>query len=145
MPSNAAIYIPDPSMLGSRTLDAIRDIESYESLSQNKLASGFRLHLTWGEVTVNMMSDEKLLGHLQGFASYASNMIKDEDTLVYTLARIHHVRMCLGCVIDHDSEDESSAREFLFRLNKELGGLLFLYNGIYDKDGQLLGGPETIQ
>ncbi len=145
MPSNAAIYIADPSILGSRTLDEIVDIESYEGLNQNKQASGFRLRLAWGVITVNFMPSEQLPGHLQGFASYAEKLIKNQDTLIYTLARIHHVRMCLGCVIEHAPESELTVQEFLFRLNNELNGLLFLYDTIFDKDGQALGKAGAVQ
>jgi hypothetical protein len=145
MPSNAAIYIADPSILGSRTLDEIADIESYEGLNQNQLASGFRLRLAWGVVTVNFMPAEQLPNHLHGFASYAEKLIKNQDTLIYALARIHHVRMCLGCVIEHTPESELSAQEFLFRLNNELNGLLFLYDTIFDKDGKALGKAGTVQ
>jgi hypothetical protein len=145
MPANAAIYIADPSILGSRTLDAIGEVHSYEGLSHDQQASGMQLRLAWGTVVVNFMPSEQLPDHLAGLRSYAEQVIGDENTLVYALARISHVRMCLGCDIEHQPDSESAAQQFLFRLNSELNGLLFLYDSIFDRDGQPIGGPATVE
>jgi hypothetical protein len=145
MPSNAAIYIADPSILGSRTFDGIEEIQSYEGLNKKGLASGVRLQLRWGSVVLNFMPPEQLKPHLDGFASYAERVIKNRDTLIYALARIHHARMCLGCIIEHASHEESPAQQFLFDFNSELNGILFLNDSIFDRDAQPLGGPAAVQ
>ena len=145
MPTNAAIYIADPSILGSRTFNAIEDITSYEGISDGDQATGVLLRFTWGSIAVNFMPAEQLAGHLAGFKAYAETVIEDNDTLIYALARIHHVRMCLGCVIQYSPASEVDAQRFLFRFNSELGGLLFLYDSIFDRDGSALGGAEAKQ
>jgi hypothetical protein len=145
MPANAAIYLADPSLLGSRTLDVIEEIKSYEGLKNDQLASGMLLQFSWGTVTVSFMPPDQLPQHLAGFTAYAEKTVENRDTRIYLLSRIRHVRMCLGCVIEHSPDSESDAQRFLFRFNSELNGLLFLYDSIFDRDGTPLGGPATKQ
>ena len=52
MAGNAAIYIADPSLMGSRFFDKIEGIQSYEGLSQGDSATGVRFILDAGQVTI---------------------------------------------------------------------------------------------
>lgn len=142
MPLNAAIYISDPSMLNSRVFQSIPAIKSSESLSEGSDAIGVRFTCDWGRITMNFMPEGQLAGHLNGFAGYARTVVPGEN-LVFVLARIKHVRMCLGCVIEHDDDRVNEVYEFLGRFNSAMNGLLFLDDTIYDWSGQVLGGPAT--
>jgi hypothetical protein len=143
MPSNAAIYISDPSLLGSRTLDTFPEVVSYASQSQGHVATGMMLKLAWGSITVNFMPSSQFPGHMRGFESYVRQLVDDQDTLVYVLARLNNVQMCLGCILEHSPDDEERAQEFLFRLNSNLNGLLFLYDTVFDRNAQILAVPTT--
>jgi hypothetical protein len=93
MPGNAAIYIADPSMIGSRMFDRIEGIRSYGGLSQGGAAAGVRFALDAGEVAMNFMPELQVAQHLRGFSGFAQQVIQDKDRLIYTLARVHHVRL----------------------------------------------------
>jgi len=143
MPKNAAIYIADPSMLGSRLFDRVEGIESYEGTSDGSTATGVRFKFPWGSIAMKFMPPGDIAEHLEGFSGYAQHVIKDRDKLIYTLARIHNVRMSLGCVIEHDEEDTEAVHDFLFGFNAAVNGLLFLYDSIFDFAGEPLGGPAA--
>jgi hypothetical protein len=138
MPGNAAIYLADPSMIGSRLFQHIDGIRSYEGLSQGSLASGVRFVLDAGQVTMNFMPEQQVPPHLQGFCGFAQHTIKDKDNLIYALARIRHVRFVCGCVITPDFDEAGTIQDFLFRFTHATNGLLFLANRIFDYDGQQL-------
>ena len=143
MPANAAIYISDPSLLGSRLFDRIPDIESYEDLSDGTTATGVLLCFAWGQITMSFMPPGDIDEHLRGFSGYAEHIIKDRDVLLYTLSRIRYVRMSIGCVIQHAPEHTEDVHNFLFNFSSVLNGLLFLYDSIYDHNAKELGGPEA--
>jgi hypothetical protein len=138
MPDNAAIYIADPSMMGSRMFDRIEGIQSYDGLGQGGDATGVQFTLDAGQVDMNFMPGQQVTQHLQGFSGFARQVIKDKDVLIYTLARIHHVRLVCGCVITPGFDDAGVIEDFLFRFTNAANGLLFLANTIFDCDGQPL-------
>jgi hypothetical protein len=84
------------------------------------------------------MPEQQVAQHLQGFSGFARQVIKDQDCLIYTLARIHHVRLVCGCVITPGFDDDGVMQEFLFNFTNAANGLLFLANTIFDFDGQAL-------
>ncbi len=138
MPSNAAIYIADPSMMGSRMFDKIGGIRSYDGLNESSLASGVCFTLDAGKVVMNFMPEQEVAQHLRGFSSFAEHSIEDKDRLIYTLARIHHVRLVCGCIITPDFDDAGTIRDFLLGFTRAANGLLFISNTIFDYDGQAL-------
>jgi hypothetical protein len=139
MPANAAIYIADPSLMGSRFFDKIKGIQSYEGISAGGSATGVRFTLVAGQVTMNFMPEPQVNQHLKGFTSFAQRVIKDRDQLIYAQARIHYVRLICGCVITPDFDEAGAIEQFLFRFTCAANGLLFLADTIFDYDGQLLG------
>ncbi|MEI8363803.1 MAG: hypothetical protein WCG35_11385 [Betaproteobacteria bacterium] len=141
MPNNAAIYISDPSMIGSRLFDDIPAIEAYEDFSSNENATGFLLKMPWGHIKLNIMPSEHLPNHLKGFEGYIRNQQLSKDELIYTLSRLYYVRMCLGCEIVHTSESEDDVIEFLASINSLLNGLMFIYDSVLDWNGEALCGP----
>ena len=140
MAGNAAIYIADPSLMGSRFFDKIEGIQSYEGLYQGDSATGVRFILDAGQVTMNFMPGEQVAQHLKGFAGYAEHVIKDRDQLIYAQSRIHYVRLICGCVITPDFDDDGKIQDFLFQFTGAANGLLFFADAIFDYDGQALGG-----
>jgi hypothetical protein len=145
MKINAAIYIADPSMLGSRFFDRIDGVQSYESISEGETATGVCFKMTWGVATMHFTPPGDLQEHLKGFAGYAQHVIRDKDTLAYALMRIRYVRMLLGCVIDCDEEQTEEVLSFLFSFNSNLCGLLFFEDTIFDFAGEPLGGPAAVK
>ena len=145
MADNATIYIADPSLLGSKTLDQLEGIRWYESLSQGSSAAGVKFILDAGQVAMNFMPQELMEEHLQGFSAYAEHAVKDKERLPYVLSRIRHVRLVLGCVIEPGFDEAGKIQEFLFHFNGLLNGLLFLADTIFDYDGEPLGGPLAEQ
>ncbi|MFT5469924.1 MAG: hypothetical protein ACI8UO_005047 [Verrucomicrobiales bacterium] len=137
MIANAAIYIADPSLLGSRFLDCLEDILSYESISDGNQATGIIITLKWGTMTLNFMPSDQLDPHLQGLIGYVRAHIVDDDSLGYALGRLNYVRMSLGCVIEHE-EDSDDFVDFLFRFFGSLNGLLFFFDRLYDFTGDTL-------
>jgi hypothetical protein len=140
MAGNAAIYIADPSLMGSRFFDKIEGIQSYEGLSPGDSATGVRFTLDAGQVTMNFMPGEQVAQHLKGFAGYAEHVIKDRDRLIYAQSRIHYVRLVCGCVITPDFDDDGKIQDFLFQFTGAANGLLFFADTIFDYDGRALGG-----
>lgn len=140
MPGNAAIYIADPSLMGSRFFDKLEGIRSYEGLSEGNSATGVRFTLDAGQVTMNFMPGHQVISHLQGFTGFAQKIIQDKDVLIYAQARIHYVRLVCGCVITPRFDDACTILDFLFRFTKGANGLLFFADTIFDYDGKPLGG-----
>ena len=126
MPGNAAIYIADPSLMGSRFFNKIEGILSYEGLTQGDSATGIRFTLDVGQVTMNFMPEDQLAQHLTGFNGFAQHVIKNRDQLIYLQSRIHYVRLVCGCVITPDFDEADEIQSFLLRFNRAANGLLFL-------------------
>lgn len=143
VPGHAAIYIADPSLMGSKLFDKLKDVQSYEGLSQNDSATGVRFILPAGQVTMNFMPQEKVAQHLNGFAGFARKVIKDKEQLIYTESRIHPVRLVCGCVITPEFDDDGKIEDFLFQFIRETNGLLFVADTIFDYDGKALGGRHA--
>jgi hypothetical protein len=141
MPDYATIYIADPSLMGSKSFGQIEGIRSYESLSEGGYATGVRLTVDAGQVTMNFMPKGLVAHHLEGFGDYARSIIADKDRLVYVLSRIDYVRLVVGCVITPCFDEAGKVQEFLLRFNLHFNGLLFVLDSIFDYDGQPLGGP----
>ncbi|MEQ8765407.1 MAG: hypothetical protein RL885_15845 [Planctomycetota bacterium] len=142
MPKNAALYISDPSLIRTATFARFQGFIEFEALHDEGEASGLRLTMTWGRVRMNFMSQEMLPSHLEGLAAYAEQHIEDSDTEHYLRSRFAYVQMALGCNLEHAPDDEERAQEFLFDLNADLNGLLFLADSVHDRDGANLTHPE---
>lgn len=145
MPDNAAIFVADPSLIGSKLFNQLEGVRSYTSLSRGECATGLGFELGADKVAMNFMPDEMIREHLQGFSGYAEHVIPNNDLLIYTKSRIHYVRMVIGCVIEPGFDEEGKIQEFLFQFNGLVNGLLFLGDIIFDYDGEPLGGPLTDQ
>jgi hypothetical protein len=140
MPGNAAIYIADPSLLGSRFFDRIEGIKSYEGINMGTSATGVRFNLDPGQIAMNFMPEHQVAQHLNGFSGFAQRIIQDKDQLIYAQARIHNVRLVCGCIVTPDFDKGGKLLDFLFRFNGAVNGLLFYSDTIFDYDGQALGG-----
>jgi hypothetical protein len=143
MQMNAAIYIADPSMMGSRFFDRIDGLKSYEGISEGSQAAGIRFIFNWGSVTMHFTPPGDLGEHLEGFMGYAQHIISDPDTLAHALMRIRYVRMLLGCVIEYEEAEIEEVLSFLFSFNSNICGLLFFEDTIFDFSGEPLGGPAA--
>ena len=134
---NAAFYISDPSIIGSRMFDCFDEIRSYEALTEGDRATGFLLNMDWGVMKMNFMPDAELGPHLKGLEGFIRQQIVDPDSLVYTLARHHYIRMAIGCVIEADEESPEMV-PFLFQFASSLNALTFFYDRLYDFSGEAL-------
>ena len=143
MPGNAAIYIADPSLLGSKLFDQIEGIRSYEGLSQNGSATGVRFKLDAGQVTMSFMPTPQIEQHLKGFSEFAQSVIKDKDRLIYALSRIRQVRFVLGCAITPNFDESGTIEDFLFRFNGHVNGMLFFEDTLFGYNRQPLGGRHA--
>ena len=140
-PDYATIYIADPSLLGSKVLDTIPSIQSYEGTSdESGNATGLKLRLKAGELIVNFMPTDKIEEHLAGMSGYAEQEVRDKERLPYVLHRINQVRLVLGCVAPGGFGDDGEMIETLMELNGALNGLLMLGDSLFDHDGQPVAG-----
>ncbi len=129
---NAAIYISDPSILGSKLFDQIKEIKSYKDMSKNGLATGLVLTLDFGEATFNFMQPEELENHLKGFASYAMQTIENKEGRARVLSKIHNVKYVLGGSFIVSPGAEEKMEKFIFDFKDKLNGLLFMRDGIFE-------------
>ena len=140
-PDYATFYIADPSLVGSKVLDTVSGILSYEGVSEGDSATGLRLRLKAGEVIMNFMPTHMIEEHLAGMSGYAQQAVRDKERLPYVLHRISQVRFVVGCVIPHGFDDEGTMIETLLHLNGAFNGLFFLGDSLFDHDAQPVAGP----
>ena len=68
-PDQATLYVSDPSLLGSKVLDTMPGILSYEGTSDEAgNATGLRLRLKAGELIMNFMPAHMIEEHLAGMS-----------------------------------------------------------------------------
>lgn len=139
-PDHATLYISDSSLLGSKVLDAVPGILSYEGVSDGDTATGLRLRLKAGEVVMNFMPADMIEEHLAGMSGYAQQAVRDKERLPYVLHRISQVRYVVGCVIPQGFDEEGTIIETLLHLNGALNGLLFMGDSLFDHDAQPIAG-----
>ena len=142
MLEHATIYIPDPSLIGSRVLNDIEAIKSYKSISDNGKATGLQLTFEWGSMRMSFMSSPDIEKHLEGLSTFVGQHITDADTLIYTQARIRHVRMALGCVIEYSEESLEEMFNALAVLTRVFAGMFFFLDYLYDYNCTPLGGID---
>ena len=139
-PDHATLYISDPSLLGSKVLDTVPGIQSYEGMSKDGTATGLRLRLKAGEVIMNFMPAHMIEEHLAGMSGYAEHEVRDRERLPYVLSRIKQVKFVIGCVIPSGFDEAGTMLEVLLQLNSSLNGLFMLGDSLFDYDGQPLAG-----
>jgi hypothetical protein len=142
MQEHATIYIPDPSLIDSRVLDDIRVIKSYEIIRHSGKSTGLQLTFEWGSIRMSFMFLPDLETHLDGLSGFVGQHIADTDTLVYTQARIQHVRMALGCVIEYSEDALQEMFNTLAVLTRFFGGMFFFLDYLYDFNCTPLGGID---
>ena len=140
MTGNAAIYIADPGMIGSKALDGLANVSSYESVSDGETATGVVFNLPPGQVRINFMPSDQIQRHLEGFMGFAQQTISDKEKMLYALSRIYHVQLVGGCVVSPGFDQDGIIEQFLRELVARLNGLLFIHNTLFDYDGERLGG-----
>ena len=142
MADNAAIYIADPTMLGSRLFALFPEVRSAKDKSEGDVATGLTLDIGQAVIDMNFMLSAETPAHLQGFSGYVQHIFDgSRDDLVYTLSRIKQVNFVIGCVIEPGFDEADTTLNFLVALTNRLNGLLFVYDSIVDFDGQVLAGP----
>jgi hypothetical protein len=144
MLKNAAIYIADPTMLGTRLFRQLPAITRYEGTSEDGTATGLVIHTDAAQIKMTFMPTADVPSHLEGFRGFARHIWSGtQDDLIYVLARISAVRMVLGCVIEPKNGDERALFDFLTSFSSRLNAILFIYDSIVDFDGEALAGPLT--
>ena len=142
MTDNAAIYIADPSLIGSKFLNKFGAIKSYQGRQDGERATGLIVDLAASKITMNFMLPEEIQPHLGGFSGYVQTIgCADEDKLIYTLSRIRQVSFVIGCTIDPGFDEGGKTFDFLLDFAGGLNGLLFVHNSVIDYDGEVLAGP----
>lgn len=140
-PDHATFYIADPSLLGSKVLDTVPGILSYEGTSDEAgNATGLRLRLNAGEVFMNFMPAHMIEEHLTGMSAYAQQAVRDRERRPYVLHRISQVRFVVGCVIPQGFDDKGTMIESLLQLNGALNGLFFMGDSLFDHDAEPIAG-----
>ena len=139
-PDYATLYLADPSLLGSKVLDTVMGIISYEGMSDGDTATGLRLQLKAGEVIMNFMPTPLIEEHLAGMSGYAQQQVRDKERLPYVLHRISQVRFVAGCVIPGGFDEVGKILEALLQLNSAFNGLLMLGDSLFDHDAQPVAG-----
>ena len=140
MPGNAAIYIADPGMIGSKIFDKLTNVSSYESVSDGEAATGVIFNLPPGQVKINFMPGDQIQRHLEGLMGFAQQTIPDQEKMYYALSRIYHVQLVGGCVVTPGFDQGGIIEQCLRDLVARLNGLLFIHDTIFDYDGERLGG-----
>ena len=142
MQEHATIYIPDPSLVDSRVLDDINIIKSYKIIGDGGKSTGLHLTFEWGSIKMSFMSSPDLEKHLDGLSEFMGQQVTDTDTLVYTQARIQHVRMAIGCVIEYSEEALQEMFNTLAILTRFFAGMFFFLDYLYDFNCTPLGGID---
>lgn len=140
-PDYATLYIADPSLLGSRVFDTVKDILSYEGTNDDEgNATGVRLRLKSGECIMNFMPEHMIEEHLNGLAGMTEQCVRDRERLPYILSRIRQVRFVIGCVAPTGFGPKGEMIEPLMQLNSALNGLFFMGDSLFDFNGEPLVG-----
>jgi len=139
MTAQACIYNPNPSMTGSKVLDTFKQVRSYKGKGGGESgATGMVVDIGVAKIEFNFMTSSDVADHLNGFMGFAQSCIKNKDKLVYTLGRIHDVKLVMGCVIEPGFDKDKVVQGFLLEYVNRLNGLLFVNNMILDYDGEVL-------
>ena len=142
MADNAAIYIADPTMLGSRLFALFPEIRSAKDKSDGTTATGLVLEVGAFVIDINFMPTAEMPAHLQGFSGYVQHVFAgSQDDLIYTLSRIRQVRLVMGCLIEPGFDEAGEVLNFLVEFTNRLNGLLFVHDSIVNFDGEVLAGP----
>ncbi|QOL19831.1 hypothetical protein [Candidatus Bodocaedibacter vickermanii] len=134
----ATLYISDPSIIGSKVLDTMPEILSYNSKSDNHHVLGMTLRLKAANIDCNFMVNSELENHLNGLSNFVSGSIAEGVDLSYSLSRVSQVRMAMGCCIDPGFDSEGEILNFIKHYSRTLNSLLFYDSTLFDYDLQIL-------
>jgi hypothetical protein len=135
---NVAFYISDPSIIGSKVLDTLPGILSYNSKSDDQNAIGMILRLNAANIDCNFMSNEELENHLKGLSVFVSGNLAEGVDLSYTLSRVSQVRLVIGCVINPGFDSAEEVLSFIKHYNRALNSMLFYNSTLFDYDMEAL-------
>jgi hypothetical protein len=139
-PDHATFYISDPALVGTRMLERIEGVKSYEGLSDSDRATGMLVRFKDGEMRMTFMPEHMMEEHLAGLCGYVEQTIPDRENLPYVLSRIRNVKMVIGCVITPCFDEDDVMFTAVMNLNCELNGLLMLGDSLFDRDAKPIAG-----
>ena len=106
-------------------------------------AKQFSLSMFGRKVVMNVMHDDEIGEHLEGFSHYAmQEQLRDPSGhSKKTLEMITKVTTVIGCVIEDGLDAEGYIGGFLTEMVKRYKGLMFYQDTIFDSGGVPVIGP----
>ena len=133
--NNVCLYVTDPSLVGSKTLDNFQHvIRSYKPKSNADKAIGMTIELDKAVIDCNFIESEEIENHLNGLNGFISSHTKNQDDLYYALSRSYNVRMVIGCVINPGFDEQGAVLEFIKDFSNFLRAMVFHDNTLLDYD-----------
>ena len=142
-----ALYLPTEPM-SAGWIRGKPGVELCEvTLDSTGRPSQYRIRFLGRELTVNVMSQNEMPGHLAGISNFVMQMHDNEfsEHTVSTLESIAKIKTVLGCVVEPGMDDEGYVGGFFTSIVKHHQGLMFFKDSIFDSDGQPIIGPLSME
>lgn len=136
MGANAAVYLPhkDIDLVGLFELVTAGTDDSDRTIY-------FDVELNSERVRFNIMPQEELSIHLQGFANYVDTLDEPDECKADARMLIEHTVTVLGLAADSEFEDNPAIWQSLFQLADRWDGFIFTYDSILLPNGGVIIGP----
>jgi hypothetical protein len=145
MADNLALYSPVPEPI---PLAHLRRLVGHGNVRASRDPAGrvSAYRIDWGDVrvTLNVMPEEQLADHLQGFQGYVLDLAGEEaedHALAPILDRIAATKLVHGVVVEPGFDREGKVNRLVLDLLEHYGALLFADGSVYDEEANLLIGP----
>lgn len=149
MTANAAIYLLKGAVLTTMSLSAI----SGTPAAATQRAPGgeitqFQIDLRESVITINVMPQERIAEHLNGFAGYIIHLTNGQpDTAAQALIqRILSTKQVLGLLIEPEWDAAGLCKRTVLGIAARYGGMVFADNAVFNAQGKyLIGAAESDQ
>ena len=136
MAANAAIYLPT---------DKVDLTDVYKSARGNgglfKRATSYTVDINGDVVTFNLMPQEQIPAHIQGFLGYIASLDDEAERKQDAGFIVRHTKSVLGMATDREFEENHQLWASLFKIADYYDGYIFVHGSLLLPNGAVIVGP----
>lgn len=140
---NYALYSNSMLELPEHSIKNIAKPSKFYVVSNEEGSKSY--HYEWPDlkIKINLMPQNKIADHLQGFAGYIQHLysLKDAEPNVDLLQRVSSTTMVLGVMVEPSRDKEGRVEDVVGAIQFNTKSLMFFKDNVYDENSELIIGP----
>lgn len=136
MAANAAIYLPTDKVDLTAVFKSARSNGGFF-----KRATSYTVDINGDRVTFNLMPQEQIPTHIQGFLGYIASLDEEAERKQDASFIVRQTKSVLGMVADQEFEENHQLWASLFKIADYYDGYVFVHGSLLLPSGGVIVGP----